>query len=288
MTQAQWHSCVDPRAMLDALGDDASDRKLRLFACAYARTGSRLKTFAEICFAQFYTAWAKPRAEIDLRAAQAELLAIRKMPPGSLVPLRFDGDPPCESLENLRIEAAESVADGLAQIADFAVPLAALDRRLVTAKTGTAYCGPSADRPAEELLMFLAAFKETGWQAAQRSIDAASHYFVGVSDVRPRRALNTDFRKPLQDQTRLLQAELLREIFGDPFEPVDYDAERLDPIVRAAARSIYDRRAYDELPYLSDALADARVVPEEIVAHLGQDRPHVRGCWALDLVAGMR
>jgi hypothetical protein len=37
MTDAEWLACTDPRAMLAFLGDRASDRRLRLFACGCCR-----------------------------------------------------------------------------------------------------------------------------------------------------------------------------------------------------------------------------------------------------------
>src|SRR5262245_24300122 len=36
MTEQEWLECTDPEPMLDFLGCDASDRKLRLFAIAWA------------------------------------------------------------------------------------------------------------------------------------------------------------------------------------------------------------------------------------------------------------
>jgi hypothetical protein len=38
MTEAEWLACIDPEPMLDFLGGKASDRKLRLFACAVWRS----------------------------------------------------------------------------------------------------------------------------------------------------------------------------------------------------------------------------------------------------------
>ena len=37
MTEAEWVACTDPRKMLGFLQGKASERRLRLFACAYYR-----------------------------------------------------------------------------------------------------------------------------------------------------------------------------------------------------------------------------------------------------------
>jgi hypothetical protein len=44
MTEAEWEGCGDIRLMADFILADASDRKLRLFACACARTFWHLLT----------------------------------------------------------------------------------------------------------------------------------------------------------------------------------------------------------------------------------------------------
>jgi hypothetical protein len=52
------------------------------------------------------------------------------------------------------------------------------------------------------------------------------------------------------------------------------------------AQAIYDERAFDRLPILADALLDAGCDNEELLAHLRSEGPHVRGCWAVDLILG--
>ncbi|HSI32077.1 MAG TPA: hypothetical protein VK986_00680, partial [Tepidisphaeraceae bacterium] len=79
---------------------------------------------------------------------------------------------------------------------------------------------------------------------------------------------------------------------GNPFRPPAAlpDAVRTPEIV-ALARSIYDARAFDRLPELADALERAAPpgrADADLLAHLhGQSEgPHVRGCWAVDVILG--
>ena len=54
------------------------------------------------------------------------------------------------------------------------------------------------------------------------------------------------------------------------------------------AQGIYDERAFDRLPILADALEDAGCDNADILAHLRSPGPHVRGCWAVDLILGKK
>jgi hypothetical protein len=85
----------------------------------------------------------------------------------------------------------------------------------------------------------------------------------------------------------LYQCELLRDIFGNPYRPVSADPAWLrwdDGTVVKVARAIYEERAFERLPVLADALEDAGCTEEAILSHLRGPGPHVRGCWALDLL----
>ena len=68
------------------------------------------------------------------------------------------------------------------------------------------------------------------------------------------------------------------------------DVEFYDPAKKFdrghLVRRIYDDKAFDRLPILADALQDAGCENADILNHLRSDEPHVKGCWALDLVLG--
>jgi hypothetical protein len=100
---------------------------------------------------------------------------------------------------------------------------------------------------------------------------------------------------PQQDRTwrralaaeRAAQAALLRDLFGNPFRPVAVDLARLGEkgaAVRGLAGVIYGERAFDRLPLLAEALAEAGCKEEMILAHCRQAGEHVRGCWAVDVL----
>jgi hypothetical protein len=84
-------------------------------------------------------------------------------------------------------------------------------------------------------------------------------------------------------------AEVVREVFGNPFHPIR--SERCwrtanDGAVVRLAQSIYDTRNFVELPILLDALEDAGCNDAAILGHLRGPGAHVRGCWAVDLLTG--
>ena len=83
---------------------------------------------------------------------------------------------------------------------------------------------------------------------------------------------------------------MLRDIFGNPFRPPPpLPAVVLawnDGTVPRIAEGIYAERAFDPLPILSDALIDAGCEDEALLAHCREPGPHVRGCWAVDLILG--
>ena len=94
------------------------------------------------------------------------------------------------------------------------------------------------------------------------------------------------FRDPVWASEKKEQADLLRDIAGNPFRPLVVDPRWLTSTAVALARAIYAGRAFDRLPILADALEEAGCDDPDILTHLRGDGPHVRGCWAVDLVLG--
>jgi hypothetical protein len=97
-------------------------------------------------------------------------------------------------------------------------------------------------------------------------------------------ALAPDNLRPVHD---LVQADLLREVAGPLFAPpADMRRWQTRDIV-ALAESIYEERAFGQMSVLADALEDAGC-SDAILAHCRSGKPHVRGCWLIDLLRAKR
>jgi hypothetical protein len=84
-------------------------------------------------------------------------------------------------------------------------------------------------------------------------------------------------------------AELLREVAGNPFQPVKTEPAwrrwQGGTVVRLA--EVIDARSrFGDLPVLADALEEAGCTEPTLLEHLRATRHHCRGCWVLDLVLG--
>lgn len=108
------------------------------------------------------------------------------------------------------------------------------------------------------------------------------------------------------------QADLVRELFGNPFRRVRVIGTHLrgriagwpdekkpeeilfvrewlhwhEGLIVQLADAIHEERAFERLPILADALEDAGCEVSEILAHLREPGCHQRGCWVLDLIRG--
>jgi len=84
----------------------------------------------------------------------------------------------------------------------------------------------------------------------------------------------------------LAQALLVRDIFGNPFRPLSVDPSWLTLGVVKLAQTIYDDRCFEEMPAVAEALVEAGCDDADLLAHCRVPGPHVRGCWAVDVLLG--
>jgi hypothetical protein len=93
--------------------------------------------------------------------------------------------------------------------------------------------------------------------------------------------------REISEREQAAQADLLRELVGNPFR-----LPRLDPdwlaweagTLRRLAWDLYEDRAYEQLPILADALEEAGCTDQALLDHCRSPDGHCKGCWALDLL----
>jgi hypothetical protein len=96
-----------------------------------------------------------------------------------------------------------------------------------------------------------------------------------------------DRREALHSGERAAQAALLRCLFGNPSRPsAPPDPAWLTVEAVTLARAIYDKRSFDRIPEVGDALQEAGCCDPDILGHCRGPGPHVRGCWVVDLILG--
>ncbi len=94
-------------------------------------------------------------------------------------------------------------------------------------------------------------------------------------------------------QPNVQHAAILRDIVGNPFCPVAMEPTWRTPAVTAFAQTAFEECALPSgeldtvrLAVLADALEETGCDNADILNHLRSPGPHVRGCWAVDLLTG--
>jgi hypothetical protein len=83
---------------------------------------------------------------------------------------------------------------------------------------------------------------------------------------------------------RAVQCDLLRDIVGDPFRPVEAESWWRTDAVVAAADAAHAGGDGSRLPALADLLEEAGCGDARVLGHLRGPGPHARGCWAVALL----
>ena len=85
----------------------------------------------------------------------------------------------------------------------------------------------------------------------------------------------------------LAQESILRDIKCPPSTSLDPSwLKWKNGEVKTLSQSIYDDRAFDQMPELAAVLEEAGCTDTEILSHCRGPGPHVLGCWVVDLILG--
>jgi hypothetical protein len=85
-------------------------------------------------------------------------------------------------------------------------------------------------------------------------------------------------------QNERMLADLLRDVYGNPFRPVKIEQGCLLPEIIELAGSIYDQRKFEWMASLGKLLVDAGCTEPAIIDHCRNTPMHIRGCWLLDVL----
>jgi hypothetical protein len=247
MDEGQWLACEDPRPMLEYLTGRASDRKLRLFACACCRriwhllTDERSRRAVDVA-----EAFADGAAgEGELEAARIEARAAVRLTAGRDYPSSYQ-----RGVAQTAAEAAAGVTGK--KVAKVACTLA---------------------RAAAE-----AAAGEAGLEGARGGNYARARAAKLAAESDGHRALLAECFGPLPFRPVAISPAwlswsggLVIRLAQDAYEERHLPAGTLDN---------------ERLAVLADALEEAGCTEETILGHLRGGGDHVRGCWVIDLLLG--
>ena len=253
MTEAEWLGCGDLDSMLSYLKGDVNERKFRLTECTFLRrfwhllTDERSRRAVEL--AERYADGSAKRAELRAAHAEAET-AFREILEACPAAQQPNGT---GSFYGGAVSAAQHTASSFYDTPE-----------LITWREDA-----ERFRQFGNLIWISAAAYPLGDEAAA---------LIGNDAI---------------DAEQAVQAALLHELFGNPFRSNKFAPSWRTKDVANLAQASYEERALPSghldnarLAVLSDALEEAGCADIAILTHLRSPGPHVRGCWALDLVLG--
>ena len=168
--------------------------------------------------------------------------------------------------------AGEAVCDPTPGLSPYTMPSTDSERAGMAVECARSVVGYATRVTAAAVIPFGSMLRRLAEAAAYAAFDVSDPAFT-ASDM-------------AEDGARIGQAVLLRDIFGNPFRPIEADPKWLTSAVVGLARAIYDGRAFDLMPILADALEEAGCDNPDVLNHWRQPSEHVRGCWVVDLLLG--
>ncbi len=256
MTESEWLACRDPAPMLALLRNKASDRKLRLFACACCR---RIWPF------------------ITDPGSQAIVEIAEQWADG------FIDEPRILALDYDRL--TDNCGGPEEPFATAFMVAGHVGYNLISPLHGFPH-GWGDFQCVQETADGAVQARMSSYHSPNDGI--ARHYqSEELIEAGQRRAIETENnRNALQEMEQSAQCDLLRCIFGNPFAPVAADTAWRNGTIQELAQAIYDTRDFSGMPILADALEDAGCTDAVLLAHCREPGEHVRGCWMLDLLLG--
>jgi hypothetical protein len=253
MNEAEWGQAADPSLMVLFLGEKATPGELALFAAA--------------CCERIRPLLADPRS---FRALE-------------VLNRHADGGEERELIANAIRQADRAVGQTIRAVCVPILGEAEFERQARQARTGP--------DPFEMM-----AHHDPAFNAAQAAAFALQCLTIpGYPDLASQYAAEAVARSSgtaaARENEKRVQADLLRDIIGNPFRPVTLDPAWLSPSVLTLAQAASDERLMpagelcpSRLRILSDALEEAGCAEAAVLEHLRGPSPHARGCWVLRLL----
>jgi hypothetical protein len=302
VTEAEWLACADPTPMLVFLRSRASERALRLLACACCRriwsllTSPFSKAAVEVAerFADGLASESERRVAFAAAAREAAGWTNTCGLVHGAIGTVMSAAVYCVAKEdNLDAEMVAAGGQDVATMTDVihldeGVPLvpgiiATRDAAMAAGAAAIAWI-ESEERPTGE------ADEDTPEESqilvAGKACAALAGLGAGVGDVVAQ-------REKVEAVEAEMQTRLVLDVFGNPFHLAVINPAWLTPTVNSLAAAAYEERILPSgeldtarLAVLADALEETGCTNADILSHLRSPGPHVRGCWAVDLILG--
>lgn len=249
MTEMEWQECIDPERMLAHLGERASPRKQRLFACACVR-----RIWPLLDHERLRQAFKVTERFADGRVPAEVVDKARR----SVKRLREEREVEARRRRTWRARAAWAAAQAGEALLPEQGPILIAPRDIrdqpdVVSTTRTARTAARADE-------------------AEREEDTSA-------------AIEAIRRLGSLDAVELVREIFGNPFRPTGLDPRWLDWR--ENTVGRMARVIYRKRCFRNLPILADALEEAGCGDDIILTHCRAPVDHARGCWVVDLLLGM-